>query len=282
MHSSDTKTPSLMRVATRWLAAVHNTRLLHLNVKPLIKFRQRGNPIEADHCGDVDGKHICGDDFEFYEALVDSIRRHGVKEPVHLTAWGGKPHLADGHHRLNAAWEAGTKTIPAEVDSRLTDDWLLQQGLIDKRTASVSLGDRMFAIDNQLPTEAANWNHNLAHALKTMDRLSARPEKLTRLMKTFDAAFWLNRNPKALAEIKTLDPRLARDIVRFLQRGHRTAASDWTHGVSRKPSTRSNPSSKEVPRTTGPTKPWTTTPTTSTSPCSPSWGRRAKSSSNTT
>lgn len=109
-------------------------RVLELPIRLLLRLRQVGNPIEADKCGEIDGRYVCGDDFEYYEALVESIRRHGVREPVSLAAWGGRPRVVDGHHRLSAAWEAGLKTVPVLVDGSISDDQLDAMG----KTASVA------------------------------------------------------------------------------------------------------------------------------------------------
>ena len=163
------------RVASRWAAktALFDTRLRVLNVRPLVRYRQRGNPIEADRCGEVDGQQVCGDDFEFYEALVASIRRNGVREPVTFAAWGGRPHLVDGHHRLNAAWEAEAKTIPAQVDKALTDEWLVAKGLLDRlpRTADSRQAARPIPLPEMELRDLAN------HLTKAVRRSRPRPGK---------------------------------------------------------------------------------------------------------
>jgi len=105
-------------------------RVLPLKVKALLPFRQKGNPIEADKCGHIDGKYVCGENFEYYNALMDSMRRRGMKDPIEFAAWGKKPHIVEGHHRLSAAWELDWKTIDTLVDSSITDEMLTKFGLL--------------------------------------------------------------------------------------------------------------------------------------------------------
>lgn len=103
-------------------------RVLDLNVLALLPLRQKGNPIEQDKSGVIDGKMIRGESFEYYEALIASMKRYGLREPIVIAAWGRKPHLVEGHHRLSAAWELGWKTIPTLVDASITDEMLKKLG----------------------------------------------------------------------------------------------------------------------------------------------------------
>ena len=119
------------------------SRVLELPLRKMLPLRQWGNPIEADRCGDVDGHRVCGDDFEFYEALVESIRRKGVQKPIELAWFGSKPELVDGHHRLNAAWEAGLRTVPVRVSSTITDETLVELGLLSKGKAKKGADSRL-------------------------------------------------------------------------------------------------------------------------------------------
>jgi hypothetical protein len=62
-------------------------------------------------------------------SLMDSIRRHGVKEPVDMMVPGenegkGKPVLLDGHHRTFAANEIDPRMeVPQTWHSDRMDDW---------------------------------------------------------------------------------------------------------------------------------------------------------------
>lgn len=117
-----------LRVARRF-AGEGGERVLELNLRPLLQLRQKGNPIEADRCGEIDGKMVCGEDFEYYEALMRSMRLRGIGEPIHIAAWGGRPKLVEGHHRLSAAWELGWKKILTRVDGSISDETLRELGL---------------------------------------------------------------------------------------------------------------------------------------------------------
>jgi len=103
-------------------------RVLVVPLREVLRFRQKGNPIE--HAGRVDGRWVEGDDFEFYEALLRSVRKHGVKKPIHLSRPGRRTQVVDGHHRLSAAWEADLKTIPVYVDETVPDSVLERLGWV--------------------------------------------------------------------------------------------------------------------------------------------------------
>lgn len=63
--------------------------------------------------------------------LVESVRRHGVVEPVLLRPLGkGSYQLVAGHRRLLAAQQAGLTTIPAVV-RRLSDEEALVLSLVE-------------------------------------------------------------------------------------------------------------------------------------------------------
>jgi hypothetical protein len=54
-----------------------------------------------------------------YPALLAAVRRDGVTSPLVIRTGPDGRYLADGHHRVAAAHEAGITHVP------FTDDWLL-------------------------------------------------------------------------------------------------------------------------------------------------------------
>ncbi|MEV4784018.1 ParB N-terminal domain-containing protein [Streptomyces tuirus] len=54
-----------------------------------------------------------------YPELLDQIRQHGITTPVVIRDSADGRYLADGHHRITAAHDAGLTRIP------WTDNWLL-------------------------------------------------------------------------------------------------------------------------------------------------------------
>lgn len=130
MSTLKNETSNLEKLLEYVLEDIDRPRVLNLRVRPLLRLRQKGNPVEPDRCGEVDGRYICGDDFEYYEALLQSMRENGLKEPIEIAWWGRKPEVVEGHHRLNAAWELNWETIPTLVDPSITDETLEKLGLI--------------------------------------------------------------------------------------------------------------------------------------------------------
>jgi ParB/RepB/Spo0J family partition protein len=59
--------------------------------------------------------------------LVDSIRRHGVLQPITVRAKGKRFEVLMGHRRLQAVRELGLDTIPAIIDGQEHDDLILRQ-----------------------------------------------------------------------------------------------------------------------------------------------------------
>lgn len=51
-----------------------------------------------------------------WTAFVDDVRQNGVQKPIFVTRdYGGKFKISEGNHRLDAALEAGLKSVPVEV-----------------------------------------------------------------------------------------------------------------------------------------------------------------------
>ena len=81
------------------------------------------------------------------------------------------------------------------------------------------LAKRMVEIDSNLSEESANWNHNLAHTFRTIDKIKRRaPEKLDDMLSKFNVVDWAERGVEPLKEIESLDPELAKDIAIALYR----------------------------------------------------------------
>lgn len=75
---------------------------------------------------------------------------------------------------------------------------------------------RMFAINDDLTMEGANWTHNLASALRILARVAKKPRKLEAVLEKFDPEDWIKRGDEPLKEISKLDEQLARDINSIL------------------------------------------------------------------
>lgn len=81
------------------------------------------------------------------------------------------------------------------------------------------IAKRMFAIDQRLTPEAANWNHNLASVFKMAGKTwRRRPERLGQVLSRFDSSDWQRRGDEALDEIEGWDHNLAADIRNVLAR----------------------------------------------------------------
>jgi hypothetical protein len=78
------------------------------------------------------------------------------------------------------------------------------------------LVSRMFAINDDLSMEGANWTHNLASALRILGRVANKPRKLEAVLEKFDPEDWIKRGEEPLKEISKLDEPLARDIHAIL------------------------------------------------------------------
>lgn len=82
--------------------------------------RIRANPFQPRH-------HFTP---EALDELVNSIRSHGVLQPLLLRPAGGQYELVAGERRLRAARQAGLTTVPAIVKS-VSDQDALEQTLIE-------------------------------------------------------------------------------------------------------------------------------------------------------
>jgi ParB family chromosome partitioning protein len=65
------------------------------------------------------------------EELRDSIRQHGVLQPVVVRAVDGGYQLIAGERRWRAARLAGLESIPAQVREDVTDDMMLELALVE-------------------------------------------------------------------------------------------------------------------------------------------------------
>lgn len=63
--------------------------------------------------------------------LTDSIRRHGVLQPIVVRPAGDGYQIVSGERRFRAAQAAGLKSIPATVRRDITDDQLLELALVE-------------------------------------------------------------------------------------------------------------------------------------------------------
>ena len=59
---------------------------------------------------------------ERLEDMVESVREHGVLNPVIVNEVGGEYEMLSGHNRMNAAKIVGLKAVPAIVKKGLTDE----------------------------------------------------------------------------------------------------------------------------------------------------------------
>lgn len=65
--------------------------------------------------GEVPGEHR-NRQGEKWEAFKDDIRKHGIKNPIFITAdYGEEPKISEGSHRRDAAVELGMTHIPFEA-----------------------------------------------------------------------------------------------------------------------------------------------------------------------
>jgi ParB family chromosome partitioning protein len=63
--------------------------------------------------------------------LTDSIRRHGVLQPIVVRPAGDGYEIVSGERRWRAAQAAGLKTIPATVRRNISDDQMLELALVE-------------------------------------------------------------------------------------------------------------------------------------------------------
>lgn len=65
--------------------------------------------------GEVPGEHR-NRQGEKWESFKDDIRKHGIKNPLFITAdYGEQPKLSEGNHRRDAAVEEGLSHVPVEI-----------------------------------------------------------------------------------------------------------------------------------------------------------------------
>jgi hypothetical protein len=84
-----------------------------------------GSPILMKHLRDWDSADMASDrhEPEDLDDLVEDVRQHGVKRPLHL--WRnaeGEPSVWDGHHRYWAATRAGLTHVPVRWSKSAIDD----------------------------------------------------------------------------------------------------------------------------------------------------------------
>lgn len=65
------------------------------------------------------------------EELSDSIRRHGVLQPIVVRPVGTGYELVSGERRLRASQLAGRTTIPASIRSDISDDQMLELAMVE-------------------------------------------------------------------------------------------------------------------------------------------------------
>lgn len=99
-------------------------------------------------------------DDEDMQALIESVREHGILNPVIVRPLdGGEYEIISGHRRIHAARRAGLETVPALIYA------------LDRDAAAVALVDSNLHREHILPSERA-----FAYKLK-MDALSVKGKR---------------------------------------------------------------------------------------------------------
>ena len=100
------------------------------------------------------------------------------------------------------------------INTDASTDGLVVEANDDLEGTLMTLGERMFALDSQLSIEAANWNHNLAHAFKQMSKHYSRIDKY---LVRFNYEDWAGKRAEApMIELAKLDSNLVEEVKSVL------------------------------------------------------------------
>ncbi len=113
------------------------------------------------------------------DALTDlgsTVREHGVQVPVLLQKRDGQLYLVDGERRIRAAIAAEQKTVPAIIESELSDiDAVVRQILVNWQREDVAPIDLAQRIDHLM--KQTNWS-----AAQVAEKFGKSRAAITRLL----------------------------------------------------------------------------------------------------
>lgn len=102
---------------------------------------------------------------EAIPALVDSIKRHGILQPLLVQRWNGETRLIDGRKRLHAAITAGLREVPClvrDIDDRESAVLVEESNVLRSRNSTVSSLDTT-------PSPALDIHDALVRAIADID-----------------------------------------------------------------------------------------------------------------
>jgi len=69
----------------------------------------------------IENNHVAADPAH-WDKFLESVRQHGIRQPVEIERWGDKMRLWKGHHRVWAAHKLGIKDVPVKLSVREAED----------------------------------------------------------------------------------------------------------------------------------------------------------------
>jgi ParB family transcriptional regulator, chromosome partitioning protein len=130
-------------------------------------------------------------DKEGLEELKDSIRRHGILQPVVVRRIAGGFELVSGERRLRAATALGMERIPAVIRDSVSDDEMLELALVEnlqrrdldpveKAAGYRNLMERMRLTQDQVAQRVGLQRSTVANHLRLLELPRSVQEALSR------------------------------------------------------------------------------------------------------
>lgn len=131
-----------------------------------------------------------------FENMVDSIRAHGILVPIIARSFQGNLEILSGRNRVNAAKEAGMKTVPTLLKSNLSEaeayTYVIETNLLQRGFAELSPSEQAAALELEYSKVISQGRRN--DIIREIERLSGIAETSDQIDQKLTSREAISRN----------------------------------------------------------------------------------------